>query len=105
MKVWVYGDMKVHVWIMMYGVVSIQCGAVSFVETIRAKNLRIAEAEFNEKMGYVDGKTDIDLFLEEGEVEEEEDQERLMVIEVSLHTHSCMYSVHSSSCSLFTGIR
>ena len=36
-----------------------------------------------EKMGYVDGKKDIDLFLAEGEAEEEEDRERLMVLAVS----------------------
>ena len=48
-----------------------------------AKNLRIEEDDFNIKMGYVDGKTDIDLFLAEGEAEEEEDQERIMVLTVS----------------------
>ncbi|CAI8039003.1 Rab5 GDP/GTP exchange factor [Geodia barretti] len=57
------------------------CGAVSFVENVRAKNLRIEEEEFNVKMGFVNGKTDIDLFLMEGEVEEEEDRERIMVLE------------------------
>ena len=60
----------------------LQCGAVSFVENVRAKNLRIEEEEFNVKMGFVNGKTDIDLFLMEGEVEEEEDRERIMVLEV-----------------------
>jgi hypothetical protein len=59
-----------------------QCGAVSFVENVRAKNLMIEEEEFNVKMGFVDGKTDIDLYLAEGEVEEEEDRERIMVLEV-----------------------
>ena len=48
-----------------------------------AKNFKISEEEFNSKMGYVDGKTDIDLFLAEGEAEEEEDRERLMVLAVS----------------------
>ena len=48
-----------------------------------AKNFKISEEEFNLKMGYVNGKTDIDLFLAEGEVEEEEDRERLMVLAVS----------------------
>jgi hypothetical protein len=57
------------------------CGAVSFVENVRAKNLMIEEEEFNVKMGFVDGKTDIDLYLAEGEVEEEEDRERIMVLE------------------------
>ena len=33
-------------------------------------------------MGYVDGKTDIDLFLAESAADEEEDQERIMVLEV-----------------------
>ena len=48
-----------------------------------AKNFKISEEEFNLKMGYVNGKTDIDLFLAEGEAEEEEDRERLMVLAVS----------------------
>ena len=48
-----------------------------------AKNFKIPEEEFNLKMGYVNGKTDIDLFLAEGEAEEEEDRERLMVLAVS----------------------
>ena len=60
-----------------------QCGAVSFIENVRAKNLKIPEEEFNMKMGYVDGRTDVDLFLEEGEIEEEEDKERIMVLKVS----------------------
>ena len=34
------------------------------------------------KMGYVGGKTDVDLFLEEGVIEEEEDKERIMVLKV-----------------------
>lgn len=55
---------------------------MSFIENVRAKNLKIDEEEFNRKMGFVDGKTDIDLFLAEGEAEEEEDQERIMVLEV-----------------------
>lgn len=55
---------------------------MSFIENVRAKNLNIDEEEFNRKMGFVDGKTDIDLFLAEGEAEEEEDQERIMVLEV-----------------------
>ena len=59
-----------------------QCGAVSFIENVRAKSLRIDEEEFDVKMGFVDGKTDIDLYLAEGEVEEEEDRERIMVLEV-----------------------
>ena len=61
-----------------------QCGAVSFIENLRAKNLRIEEEEFNLKMGFVDGRTDVDLYLAEGEVQEEEDQERVMVLEVGL---------------------
>ena len=71
----------------------IQCGAVSFIENVRAKNLRIQEEEFNVKMGYVDGKTDVDLFLEEGEVEEEEDHERIMVLGVSGEPRNCV--IHS----------
>ena len=59
-----------------------QCGAVSFIENVRAKNLKIPEEEFNMKMGYVGGKTDVDLFLEEGVIEEEEDKERIMVLKV-----------------------
>ena len=55
---------------------------MSFIENVRAKNLKIDEEEFDRKMGFVDGKTDIDLFLAEGEAEEEEDQERIMVLEV-----------------------
>ena len=50
---------------------------------MRAKNLKIPEEEFNVKMGYVNGKTDVDLFLEEGEAEEQEDRERIMVLQVS----------------------
>ena len=66
-----------------------QCGAVSFIENVRAENLKIDEREFDVKMGFVDGKTDLDLFLEEGAVEEEEDLERIMILEVcSSHTHT-----------------
>ena len=63
-------------------IIPTQCGAVSFIENVRAKNLMLPEEEFNMKMGYVNGKTDIDLFLEESAAEEEEDQERTMVLEV-----------------------
>ena len=61
---------------------SLQCGALSFIENVQAKNIKIPEEEFNVKMGYVNGKTDMDLFLEEGEAEEEEDRERIMVLGV-----------------------
>ena len=61
---------------------SSQCGAVSFIENVGAKNLKIDEEEFKQKMGYVDNKTDIDLFLEEGVVEDETDMERIMVLGV-----------------------
>ena len=71
-----YGRMRVRY-------LSPQCGAMSFIENVGAKNLQISEEEFNDKMGYVDGKTDIDLFLEEGAAQDEEDQERIMVLEVS----------------------
>ena len=67
---------------MYHSLSSLQCGALSFIENVQAKNIKIPEEEFNVKMGYVNGKTDMDLFLEEGEAEEEEDRERIMVLGV-----------------------
>ena len=40
----------------------------------------MSEDEFNQNMGYVDGKTDTDLLLEEGD--ETEDRERIMILQV-----------------------
>jgi hypothetical protein len=70
-----------------------QCGAIFFIENISYENLRISEEEFNENMGYVDGKTDTDLLLEEGD--ETEDQERIMILKV----HTCA-SPWQHTCSL-----
>ena len=58
----------------------VQCGAISFIENISYDNLRMSEDEFNQNMGYVDGKTDTDLLLEEGD--ETEDRERIMILQV-----------------------
>ena len=61
----------------------VQCGAISFIENISYENLRISEEEFNENMGYIGGKTDTDLLLEEGD--ETEDRERIMILKVRHH--------------------
>ena len=68
----------------------IQCGAISFIENISYENLRISEEEFNQNMGYVDGKTDTDLLLEEGD--ETEDRERIMILQVS-NVHWVRYTI------------
>jgi len=54
------------------------CGAIYFIENITAESLKMEDEEFNKKMGYVDGKTDADLLLEEDDGVE--DRERLMVL-------------------------
>ncbi|XP_064395551.1 rab5 GDP/GTP exchange factor-like [Halichondria panicea] len=66
------------------------CGAVSFIENVRAENLCtvkdgvtvcMTEEEYNTKMGYVDGKSDVDLLLAEGWEEVEEDNEHKQILE------------------------
>ena len=42
----------------------------------------MSEEEYNTKMGYVDGKTDVDLLLAEGWEEIEEDNENVQVLKV-----------------------
>lgn len=54
------------------------CGAISFIENLSAENLKMSENDFNTKMGYVDGKTDADLLLEEDDGVE--DEERILVL-------------------------
>ena len=46
-------------------------------------------------MGYVDGKTDTDLLLEEGD--ETEDRERIMILKVRTHRHDNTH-VHCVGC-------
>ncbi len=64
---------------------------MSFIENVRAENLCtvrdgvtvcMSEDEYNTKMGYVDGKTDVDLLLAEGWEEIEEDNENVQVLKV-----------------------
>lgn len=49
------------------------CGAVSFIERCTAQKLNISEEEYNKNMGYVDGKTDLDLILADDKTAEEEE--------------------------------
>ena len=42
----------------------------------------MSEEEFNQKMGYVEGKTDVDLLLEESWEDIEEDEENRQVLQV-----------------------
>lgn len=48
------------------------------------------------KMGYVDGKTDADLLIEELDVNE--DYERIVVLQVCIILW-CIYTVHTCVCS------
>ncbi len=45
----------------------------------------MTEEEYNTKMGYVDGKSDVDLLLAEGWEEVEEDNEHKQILEVHHH--------------------
>ena len=58
-----------------------QCGAMSFVENISADVLNMKEEEFNLLMGYVDGKTDADLLIEEVD-DEALDKEKILLLQV-----------------------
>ena len=58
-----------------------QYAAVSFIENLSAENLKMSTEEFNEKMGFINGKTDVDLLLEEDDGVE--DWERILVLKVS----------------------
>lgn len=49
------------------------CGAVSFIERCTAHKFNISEEEYNKNMGYVDGKTDLDLILADDKSGEEEE--------------------------------
>lgn len=51
------------------------------MENISAENLNMSEEEFNANMGYVDGKTDVDLLIEEEE-QEQQAREKLHVLKV-----------------------
>ena len=62
--------------------VCVQCGAVSFLENISADVMNMKEEEFNVAMGYVDGKTDADLLIEETN-DEDQSKEKIHVLQVS----------------------
>lgn len=49
-----------------------------------AKNLHMIEKEFDEKMGYINGKTDVDLLLEEGLEDIEDDTANMQVLQVTV---------------------
>ncbi|XP_019850987.1 PREDICTED: rab5 GDP/GTP exchange factor-like [Amphimedon queenslandica] len=55
------------------------CGAVTFIESISADKLKMSVEDFNNKMGYVNGKTDADLLIEE--YDDEEMVENMTIIE------------------------
>ena len=42
----------------------------------------MSDDEFNDKMGYIDGKTDIDLLLDEGLEDIDEDTENKQILQV-----------------------
>lgn len=52
--------------------------AVSFIENLTAENLKMPQEEFDKKMGFVDGKTDADLLIEEDNFVE--DEERVFIL-------------------------
>ncbi|KAL5484561.1 hypothetical protein EMCRGX_G021085 [Ephydatia muelleri] len=52
--------------------------AVSFIENLTAENLKMPQDEFDKKMGFVNGKTDADLLIEEDNAVE--DKERVFVL-------------------------
>jgi hypothetical protein len=65
------------------------CGAVHFIENISAQNLKLSQEEFNSKMGYVDGKTDSDLLIEE--YNDDEDYQQITILE------SCCQAIKDSN--------
>lgn len=54
---------------------------MSFIENISADNLNMSEVEFNGHMGYVGGKTDTELLIEESK-EDQQGREKLHVLQV-----------------------
>ena len=54
---------------------------MSFIENLTAENLKMPQEEFDKKMGFVDGKTDADLLIEEDNFVE--DEERVFILRVS----------------------
>ena len=53
------------------------------MENITAENLNMREEEFKVHMGYVDGKTDADLLMEDEEEALDNAKEKLHVVKVS----------------------
>ncbi|XP_065916733.1 rab5 GDP/GTP exchange factor-like isoform X2 [Dysidea avara] len=49
------------------------CGAVAFIERCSARKFNITVEEYKKKMGYVDGKTDLDLILD-GDASDDENE-------------------------------
>ncbi len=67
---------------MYYSSLVLQCGGVSFIENVKADNVNLSREEFNQNMGFVDGRTDVDLLLAEGWEELEQDDENKQVLQV-----------------------
>ncbi len=59
---------------------------MSFIENLSADNLNMSEEEFQVCMGYVDGKSEADLFIQAEEEELQQSLEKLHVLKASQRT-------------------
>ncbi len=63
---------------------------MSFLENISPEVLNMKEAEFDVAMGYIDGKTDADLLIEETD-EEDQSREKIHVLQVRNNRYSACH--------------